>query len=300
MCTVCGCSDGAQVQLDGTTVNHIHSHAHEHSHGHQHGHEHEHGHDYGHNHNHDHDHDHDHVHNHSHDHGTSNKTVALEQAILSKNDRIATANRRWFEKLGIVCLNLLSSPGSGKTTLLEKTLQQLCGPCCVVEGDQATENDAQRIRATGAQAVQINTGTGCHLEADMLHAGIHELEPEPGSVVFVENVGNLVCPALFDLGENKRVVVLSVTEGEDKPLKYPHMFHKADLVVLNKIDLLPHLEFDLQACLGYLREVNPNCHILQVSAKTGEGLQAWLDWLEAERPKLAVSARTGEKAIRRE
>lgn len=270
MCTVCGCSDGAETQLDGKSMKHVHSHEHQHSHSHEH--------------------DHDHVHSHSHDLDTSNKTVALEQAILSKNDRIAADNRRWFEKLGIVCLNLLSSPGSGKTTLLEKTLRQLSGPCCVVEGDQATENDARRIRATGASAVQINTGTGCHLEADMLHAGIHELEPEPGTVVFVENVGNLVCPALFDLGENKRVVVLSVTEGEDKPLKYPHMFHKADLVVLNKVDLLPHLDFDLQACLGYVREVNPNCRILQLSAKTGEGMQAWLDWLEAERPKLAVSA----------
>lgn len=274
MCTVCGCSDGAETQLDGKSMKHVHSHEHQHGH--------------------------DHVHSHSHDLDTSNKTVALEQAILSKNDRIAADNRRWFEKLGIVCLNLLSSPGSGKTTLLEKTLRQLSGPCCVVEGDQATENDAQRIRATGASAVQINTGTGCHLEADMLHAGIHELEPVPGTVVFVENVGNLVCPALFDLGENKRVVVLSVTEGEDKPLKYPHMFHKADLVVLNKVDLLPHLDFDLQACLGYVREVNPNCRILQLSAKTGEGMQAWLDWLEAERPKLAVSALSGKRAIRRE
>ena len=280
MCTVCGCSEGAETQLDGKSMKHVHSHEHQHSHSHEHG--------------------HDHVHSHSHDLDTSNKTVALEQAILSKNDRIAADNRRWFEKLGIVCLNLLSSPGSGKTTLLEKTLRQLSGPCCVVEGDQATENDAQRIRATGAFAVQINTGTGCHLEADMLHAGIHELEPVPGTVVFVENVGNLVCPALFDLGENKRVVVLSVTEGEDKPLKYPHMFHKADLVVLNKVDLLPHLDFDLQACLGYVREVNPNCRILQLSAKTGEGMQAWLDWLEAERPKLAVSALSGKRAIRRE
>ena len=282
MCTVCGCSDGAETQLDGKSMKHVHSHEHQHSHSHEHGH------------------DHDHVHSYSHDRDSSNKTVALEQAILSKNDRIAADNRRWFEKLGIVCLNLLSSPGSGKTTLLEKTLRQLSGPCCVVEGDQATENDAQRIRATGASAVQINTGTGCHLEADMLHAGIHELEPVPGTVVFVENVGNLVCPALFDLGENKRVVVLSVTEGEDKPLKYPHMFHKADLVVLNKVDLLPHLDFDLQACLGYVREVNPNCRILQLSAKTGEGMQAWLDWLEAERPKLAVSALSGKRAIRRE
>ena len=282
MCTVCGCSEGAETQLDGKSMKHVHSHEHQHSHSHEHGH------------------DHDHVHSYSHDRDSSNKTVALEQAILSKNDRIAADNRRWFEKLGIVCLNLLSSPGSGKTTLLEKTLRQLSGPCCVVEGDQATENDAQRIRATGASAVQINTGTGCHLEADMLHAGIHELEPVPGTVVFVENVGNLVCPALFDLGENKRVVVLSVTEGEDKPLKYPHMFHKADLVVLNKVDLLPHLDFDLQACLGYVREVNPNCRILQLSAKTGEGMQAWLDWLEAERPKLAVSALSGKRAIRRE
>ena len=168
MCTVCGCSDGAQAQLDGKSMKHVHSHEHQHSHSHEHGH------------------DHDHVHSYSHDRDSSNKTVALEQAILSKNDRIAADNRRWFEKLGIVCLNLLSSPGSGKTTLLEKTLRQLSGPCCVVEGDQATENDAQRIRATGASAVQINTGTGCHLEADMLHAGIHELEPEPGTVVFVD------------------------------------------------------------------------------------------------------------------
>ncbi|WP_372758693.1 hydrogenase nickel incorporation protein HypB [Litorivivens sp.] len=254
MCTVCGCSDGAKTRINGKTLD-----------------------------NHPHEHNHHHEHTHSQVSLRHRRTVALEQAILSKNDAMAADNRRWFNALQVLCVNLLSSPGSGKTTLLERTLKESVISSYVVEGDQATENDAQRIRATGAKAVQINTGTGCHLEADMLHAGIHELDPKPDSTVFVENVGNLVCPALFDLGEHKRVVILSVTEGEDKPLKYPHMFHKADLVLINKIDLLAYLDFELERCLNNILEVNPDCLSLCISAKSGEGMKDWYDWLTQQR-----------------
>lgn len=213
------------------------------------------------------------------------RVIRLEQDILARNDGHAADNRRYFQAHGILALNLVSSPGSGKTRLLERTLNDLRGRFCmaVIEGDQQTQNDALRIRATGCQAVQINTGKGCHLDAHMVGHALESLEELEHGILFVENVGNLVCPALFDLGEAAKVVILSVTEGEDKPVKYPDMFHRAALVLVNKIDLLPHLDFDLARCLDYLRQVNPSAEILQLSATTGEGMRAWYAWLEKRR-----------------
>jgi hydrogenase nickel incorporation protein HypB len=207
--------------------------------------------------------------------------VQIERDILSKNDAIAQRNRSWLAQNGIFALNLVSSPGSGKTTLLVRTISRLAGrlPVAVIEGDQQTSADADRIRATGAPAIQINTGKGCHLDAAMVETALARLAPAPDSVLMVENVGNLVCPAGFDLGEAHKVVVLSVTEGEDKPLKYPDMFAAASLMLLNKIDLLPHLDFDVAACLANARRVNPSIAIIEVSATSGQGLDAWLDWI---------------------
>jgi hydrogenase nickel incorporation protein HypB len=212
-------------------------------------------------------------------HGT--RTVALEQDVLAHNDLLARHNRDWLRSRDILAVNLMSSPGSGKTTLLERTILQVRSTLAisVVEGDQETQVDADRIRATGCDAVQVNTGAGCHLDADMLARALHELDPPAGSVVFVENVGNLVCPALFDLGEDSRAVVTSVTEGVDKPLKYPHMFRTADVVMLNKIDLLPHLDFDVDQFLHHVARVNPRATVLSVSATRGDGLTDWYDWL---------------------
>ena len=221
---------------------------------------------------------HSHDHNHNHSHRT---TIALEQEILGKNQLIAERNRGWLLGRGILALNLVSSPGSGKTTLLERTVRELKSEfeIGVIEGDQETIHDAERIRASGCKAVQINTGTGCHLEAEMLGRGLLSLNPAPNSLLFIENVGNLVCPALFDLGERAKVAILSVTEGEDKPLKYPHMFRASQLMLLNKIDLLPYLHFDVARCLAYAKEVNPQIEVLQVSATTGAGMSAWYDWI---------------------
>jgi hydrogenase nickel incorporation protein HypB len=212
--------------------------------------------------------------------------VQIEQDILSKNDRYAAANRAWFLARGILALNLVSSPGSGKTTLLTRSIQDLKGlyPLAVIEGDQQTSYDADRIRATGVPALQINTGKGCHLDAHMVGHAIESLGPVEKSLLFIENVGNLVCPAAFDLGEAHKVAILSVTEGEDKPLKYPDMFHAADLMILNKIDLLPYLDFDVAKCLDYARRVNPKIEVLQVSARSGEGLGAWYAWLQDQMP----------------
>jgi hydrogenase nickel incorporation protein HypB len=232
-------------------------------------------------HSHDHDQAHAHEHHpHSHEHADT-RTIRLEQELLAKNKRLAERNRGWFEGRRILALNLMSSPGAGKTTLLERTIRDLNGELAlaVIEGDQETLRDAERIRATGCKAVQINTGTGCHLDAEMLNRALKELDPPAGSVVMIENVGNLVCPALFDLGESARVVIMSVTEGEDKPLKYPHMFRAADLMILSKADLLPHLEFDVAACLGHARRVNPKLEVLQLSATRGAGLDDWYEWL---------------------
>ena len=203
---------------------------------------------------------------------------------MQKNNALAARNRVWFSGREILALNLVSSPGSGKTSLLERTIIDLKGkfPMYVIEGDQQTANDAQRIKDSGAPSVQINTGTGCHLEADMVMSGLKVLKPDPGSIVMIENVGNLVCPALFDLGEAAKVAILSVTEGEDKPIKYPHMFQASQLMLLNKADLLPHLDFDVEKCLEYAYEVNPEIEIIQLSAKSGEGMSDWYDWLEKQ------------------
>lgn len=316
MCVTCGCGDGqttitsmedghVHTHADGTTHAHGPGHDHPHDHPHEHGdgpahthadgttHAHDHAHDHGHPHDHDHGHDHAHDHSHNHDHqhhshnlqvpGRDSETIALETAILGKNQVLAERNRGWLAAREVTALNLMSSPGAGKTTLLERSIADLKGEVVinVVEGDQATLNDAQRIRATGAQAVQVNTGTGCHLEADMLGRAMKVLNPPAGSLMVVENVGNLVCPALFDLGENARVVIFSVTEGEDKPLKYPHMFSAADVLLLSKVDLLPHLRVNLQLMMDNALKINPRLKIFPVSSYTGEGLQAWYGWLRA-------------------
>jgi len=252
-----------------------------------------HGHGHGDGHGHDHDgHDHDgHGHDHDgHGHGPGDehgheaaRVMDLEVDLLAKNDELAAVNRHRFAERGILALNIMSSPGSGKTTLLERTVRDLAGalPVAVLEGDQETLFDAERIRAAGARAVQINTGAGCHLDADMVAQGVDVLAPEPGSVLFVENVGNLVCPALFDLGEAARIVIMSVTEGADKPLKYPHMFRTADLVLFNKIDLLPYVDFDVARCLDAARRVKPGVEAIEVSATRGDGMAAWYEWLRA-------------------
>ena len=216
-----------------------------------------------------------------HTHEPGPGVVDIETALLAKNDHHAQHNREWLAERGIVALNLMSSPGSGKTSLLRRTIGELAPgrPVAVIEGDQETRIDAELIRGTGAPVVQINTGAGCHLDADMLARGIAELRPAPGSLVFVENVGNLVCPALFDLGEAARVVVVSVTEGEDKPLKYPQMFAAADLVVVNKIDLLPYVDVRLPHLVAHCRSVNPGVRVLPLSVTSGEGMAAWREWL---------------------
>lgn len=216
-------------------------------------------------------------------HLSATRRVQIETDILARNNAHAAANRRLFRERNILALNLLSSPGSGKTSLLIRTLTDLQGrlAMAVIEGDQQTSNDAQRIRATGVKAVQINTGKGCHLDGHMIGYALETLQPAQDSVLFIENVGNLVCPAAFDLGEAARVVILSVTEGEDKPIKYPDMFASADLMILNKLDLLPYLDFDVDRCVDYARRVNPDIQILQLSATRGQGLDAWYTWLEA-------------------
>jgi len=209
--------------------------------------------------------------------------VKIEQDILSKNDAYARDNRRALAAGRVFALNIVSSPGSGKTSLLVRTIEALGGriPVAVIEGDQQTSNDAERIRAAGAPAIQINTGKGCHLDAHMVGHALEMLKPPSGAALFIENVGNLVCPAAFDLGEARRVVVLSTTEGEDKPVKYPDMFATADLMLLNKADLLPHLDFDVGLCLANALRINPNLQTLVVSAKTGEGVAAFAAWIEA-------------------
>jgi len=207
----------------------------------------------------------------------------VETDILAKNDHLAHANRALFRRKGVFALNLVSSPGSGKTTILERTLGELAATinCGVIEGDQQTDNDAVRIAATGVPAVQVNTGAGCHLDAHMVRHAAENFDLDHLELLFIENVGNLVCPAAFDLGEHHKVVVLSVTEGEDKPLKYPQMFRAAGLLLINKTDLLPHLDFDLEKCREMARRVNPHITILEVSARTGDGMNAWHSWLAA-------------------
>jgi hydrogenase nickel incorporation protein HypB len=210
--------------------------------------------------------------------------VKIEQDILAKNNHYATENRRYFAERKMLVLNLVSSPGSGKTTLLTETIERLKADTeiAVIEGDQQTSRDAERIRATGVPALQINTGKGCHLEAQRVGQALDTLQPKAQSVLFIENVGNLVCPSGFDLGEAHKVVILSVTEGEDKPIKYPDMFHAADLMLLNKIDLLPYLDFDVEQCLAYAKQVNPNIEVIQLSAKSGQGLEQWQAWIKKQ------------------
>ncbi len=281
---------------DGSWHSHAHEHAGEHEHGHADGHAHTHRHADGTAHSHAHDHagEHDHIHEEglidygngpagAHAPGMSQaKMVQVEQDILAKNNAYADENRRRFADRGIFAVNLVSSPGSGKTTLLTRTIEALKAKrgIAVIEGDQQTSMDAERIRATGVPAIQVNTGKGCHLDAHMVGHALERLQLADDSLLMIENVGNLVCPAEFDLGEAHKVVILSVTEGEDKPLKYPNMFRAADLMLLNKVDLLPHLSFDVDRCIGYARRVNPNMEVMQVSATHGAGMDAWLGWLE--------------------
>ena len=266
MCSICGCGEG-EARIEEAAAPHRHEHHH-----------------------------HGHLHRDGHGPagvavaGTSQtRLIALEQDILAKNNGYAAANRRSFAARGILALNLLSSPGSGKTTLLLRTIEAVAGhrAVCVIEGDQQTAIDAERIRATGAPALQINTGRGCHLDAHMVGHAVEHLDPADGGILFIENVGNLVCPAAFDLGEAHKVVILSVTEGEDKPLKYPDIFAAADLVILNKTDLLPHLDFDIEAAEANARRVNPNIAVLRLSARSGAGMAEWIAWIEAARERLA-------------
>jgi hydrogenase nickel incorporation protein HypB len=331
MCTVCGCGQGETTieghehghgehghehrHADGTVHSHPHHHdgphdaelAHDHAHGgpaHQHGHRH--GDGTWHDHSHVHEGDHSHAHDERHiDFGagpagaavagmSQARMVQVEQDILGKNNAYAAANRRRFADRGIFAVNLVSSPGSGKTTLLVRTIEALKARRAigVVEGDQQTSFDAERIRATGVPAIQINTGKGCHLDAHMVGHAWEGLRLPDNALLLIENVGNLVCPAEFDLGEAHKVVILSVTEGEDKPLKYPNMFRAADLMILNKVDLLPHLSFDVERCLEMARRVNPHIEILKVSATSGAGLDSWLAWLERGL-EVAKAARAG-------
>ena len=324
-----GSHEHTHVHEDGTVHSHAHGHDHDHAHVHDHGevlagaHVHIHNHADGNEHSHahvhqgEHAHEHDHQHGHEHhhhehgvagdlDYGTGparahapgmsqSRMVQIEQDILTKNNTYAAANRNWFDERGILALNLVSSPGSGKTALLVKTIEALKGKVAisVVEGDQQTSNDAERIRATGVAALQINTGKGCHLDGHMVGHALERLRPADESLFLIENVGNLVCPAAFDLGEHHKVAILSVTEGEDKPLKYPDMFRAADVMLLNKCDLLPYLEFNVEQAEANARRVNPDLIIFRVSATSGEGLPAWLAWiekgLEAQRGKRSES-----------
>lgn len=276
MCTTCGCGTG-EVKIDGADVRHETAHGNEDDHvladgttrSHEHGHDHH------------HEHSHRYAAAHSHALGLGNKRIVqIEQDILAKNNTYAAQNRQRLLERGIFALNLVSSPGSGKTTLLCKTIAMLNGePVAVIEGDQQTSQDAERIRASGAPTIQINTGKGCHLDAHMVGHAMEKLSLAENSLLMIENVGNLVCPAAFDLGEAHKVVILSVTEGEDKPIKYPDMFRAASVMLLNKIDLLPYVNFDVDTAIGFARRVNPTIRIIRVSATSGEGMGEWLAFL---------------------
>lgn len=279
MCLTCGCGNNDDVKA--LTLD-----AHDHSHHDHHHHEHEH-----------HDHEHDDHESHDHDHSQqladavqrptpSTENLIIGEAILAKNDHLAQHNRDWFTERSITALNLMSSPGSGKTSLLERTIAEFgdMRPVCVIEGDQETTFDSERIRRAGARAIQVNTGAGCHLDAPMVQSAVQALDPEPGSWLFIENVGNLVCPALFDVGEHAKVVIISVTEGQDKPLKYPHMFAVADLVIVNKTDLLPYVDFDIETFTGSAQSLNRTAEVMPLSVKSGDGLNAWYAWLRSAAP----------------
>jgi hydrogenase nickel incorporation protein HypB len=275
MCDSCGCGQPAEAVTFRKPGETVHEHDH-HPHDHHHDHHHDHGHPRDH---------HGHNHHHHHDHDEPSRTLQVEMDILQRNNLLAERNRGWFDAKGILVLNLVSSPGSGKTTLLERTIGDLQGeiPVAVIEGDQQTLNDADRIAATGVPVIQVNTGKGCHLDADMIRRACDGLQPADGSLLMVENVGNLVCPAMFDLGEAAKVVIISVTEGDDKPLKYPTMFAASDLCLINKMDLLPYVDFDVDACERAARQVNPRLEFCRVSATTGEGMAAWYEWLRSRR-----------------
>jgi hydrogenase nickel incorporation protein HypB len=227
-------------------------------------------------HHHDDGHHHAQTHAHSHD---APRIIELEHAVLAHNDHLAAHNREFFAARHVTALNLMSAPGAGKTSLLERTVRELGRPVHVIEGDQETDRDAARIREAGATAVQINTGVGCHLDAQMIDGALGALALPRGALLMIENVGNLVCPAMFDLGEQAKVVIASVTEGDDKPLKYPHMFRAAGLVVLNKVDLLPYVPFDIGRFEEHVHRVNPRVDVLYVSALNGTGLPGWYRWL---------------------
>ncbi len=282
MCVTCGCSTG-EVKIEGEDAPPQHDHVHADGSRHSQSHEHEHsgGEIHGYKHADMHQHSHNDTPAHSHAPGVSpTRMVQIEQDILTKNNAYAQQNRQALAERGIFALNLVSSPGSGKTTLLCKTIALLGKqPVAVIEGDQQTSQDADRIRATGAQAIQINTGKGCHLDAHMVGRAMEQLNLLEDSLLMIENVGNLVCPAAFDLGEAHKVVILSVTEGEDKPIKYPDMFRAASVMLLNKIDLLPHLHYDVATAIGFARRVNPKIRVIQLSATTGEGMDEWLTFL---------------------
>jgi len=292
MCSTCGCGQGEKrvedlhhhhAYADG---NHGHGDTHDHVHDHAQQHEHVHTHADGTTHSHPHEHDHGHDHTHSHEPVPGEpRLLSVERDILARNDAIAAENRHDLQAAKTLALNLVSSPGSGKTALLVETLKRIGDtyPVAVIEGDQETTADADRIRATGAPAIQINTGKGCHLDADLVRTGMSRLGTPANGVLFIENVGNLVCPAGFDLGEAHKVVIVSVTEGEDKPLKYSGMFAASALMVVTKTDLLPHLDFDVDRLIANARRINPTIGVLKLSAKTGEGMDRWLHWLETAR-----------------
>jgi len=273
MCVTCGCSSDDNevkiIKVDGSTVNHSHLH----SHGHE-QHEHSHSHDHGLEHHH---HDDDHTHSHH-----QFKEIDLEKEILHKNYLLAERNKGYFEAKNIFAINLVSSPGSGKTSLLERTIADLKNEISfnVIEGDQQTTNDADRIAALNVPVIQINTGKGCHLDSEMIAKAVKELSPKDSSLMMIENVGNLVCPSMFDLGENIRVVIISITEGEDKPIKYPDMFYGSQVCIINKIDLLPYLKFDIEKLKDYAKKVNPNLEFFEVSAYTGQGMESWYTFLK--------------------
>ncbi len=258
MCGTCGCGDDNHI-----TYKKPGEEAYRGDHGHQH-------------------HDHGHSHEHSHDGHSHSHEIQLEIDVLAKNNLMAERNRGYFEALGIKSLNLVSSPGSGKTSLLEKTITDLKNDhqLYIIEGDQQTSNDADRINQAGAPVIQVNTGNGCHLDADMVNHATKALKPAENALLFIENVGNLVCPSLFDLGESKRVVIISVTEGEDKPIKYPTMFETAQLCIINKTDLLPYVDFDVEKAKAYASRVNHHLEFIEVSVKTGEGMDQWYQWLK--------------------
>ena len=305
MCTVCGCSDGEP------TIEQAEVHRHDHAHGHAH-HHHEHGHDHGSHGSHHHHHGHHHhgeADHHGADHAglldcgtdpagqkiagmSSQRIIQVERDILSKNDKLAADNRARFRADDVLAFNLVSSPGAGKTSLLVRAISELKGsfPIGVIEGDQQTSNDAERIRATGVPAIQINTGKGCHLDAVMVGEAYDRLPWLNDGVLFIENVGNLVCPAAFDLGEACKIVVFSTTEGEDKPLKYPDMFAASALMLINKIDLAPVLDFNLAQNIEFARRVNPKIEVLTVSARTGEGFSAFYAWIRTRLTRMRASA----------